>query len=301
MGAAANVALALLVLGLVLAAVAGPREALASRTTALRQTLTATSPLTQMMTASTTWEAVVAAMQGQSNGQVVGGLTAGQVGEITSQLRGVIGSRVRLGPASQDWAAVTSTLHAVRTDLPATQGVPVRLEITYRQPLTPYLRLVAGGYPTVTGSPSAPYGDGSAKKPLQVMISRPTAARFGLGPGDRFVVTGQQLASGTTSKVSLEITGIVAPRDPSSSFWITDPAVLTPDLEMPSPNAPRFWGGRGVRGRPGARDGAEPVRARRADHDVAAAARLQLAQRAAGPGVLQRAEPAEHADADAIR
>ena len=66
MGAAANVALALLVLGLVLAAAAGPRAALASRTTALRQTLAATPPLTQTMTATTTWDAVVAAMQRQA-------------------------------------------------------------------------------------------------------------------------------------------------------------------------------------------------------------------------------------------
>ena len=50
MGVAANAALAVLVLGLVLAAAAGPRAALASRTTALRQTLSATSPLAQAMT-----------------------------------------------------------------------------------------------------------------------------------------------------------------------------------------------------------------------------------------------------------
>jgi putative ABC transport system permease protein len=243
MGAAANIALALLVLGLVLAAAAGPRAALASRTTALRQTLAATPPLTQTMTATTTWEAVVAAMQGQDNGQIVGGLTTEQIGEITSQLRGQFGSRVRLGPASQDWAAVTSALHTVRTDLPPTDGVAVRLEISYRQPLAPHLRLVSGGYPAVTGPASAPYGDGSAKAPLQVMISQPTAARFGLGPGDRFIVTGQQLASGTVSKVNLEVTGIVAPRDPSSAFWLTDPTLLTPDLQMTSPNSPPFWVG----------------------------------------------------------
>jgi putative ABC transport system permease protein len=241
MGAVANAALALLVLGLVLAAAAGPRAALASRTTALRQTLSATSPLTQTMTATTTWDAVTAAMQGAGNGQIAGGLTTAQVGEITSQLRGEFGRRVPLGPASQDWAAVTSAPHAVRTDLPATRGIAVRLEIAYRQPLTPHLRLVSGGYPAVTGPASAPNGTGSAKAPLQVMISQATAAQFGLGPGDRLTVTGQQDASGSTSKASLEIAGIVAPRDPSSAFWIADPAVLTPDLEMPSPNAPRFW------------------------------------------------------------
>ena len=243
MGAAANAALAVLVLGLVLAAAAGPRAALASRTTALRQTLSATSPLAQTMTATTAWDAVTAAMQEEGNGRISGGLTAEQAGEITSQLRGQFGRRVRLGPASKDWAALTSALHAVRTDLPATDGVAVRLEISYRQPLTPHLRLVSGGYPAVTGPASAPYGSGSAKAPLQVMISGATAARFGLGPGDRFTVTGQQLASGTVSKVNLEVTGIVAPRDPSSAFWLTDPTLLTPDLETTSPNSPSFWVG----------------------------------------------------------
>ena len=248
MGAAANVMLALLMLGLVLAAAAGPRAALASRTTALRQTLGATVPLTQTMTASTTWDAVTAAMQEEKAGRIVGGLTAGQVGEITGQLRGEFGSRVRLGPASKDWAGVTSAPHTVRSDLPATNGVAVRLEVAYRQPLAPHLRLVAGGYPAATGPPSAPYGDGSANAPLQVMISRPTAARFGLGPGDRFTVTGQQLASGTTPTVSLEVTGIVVPRDPSSAFWLADPAVLTPDLETRDPNSPSFWVGAVIAG-----------------------------------------------------
>src|SRR5947209_6009570 len=94
MGAAANAALAVLVLGLVLAAAAGPRAALASRTTALRQTLSATSPLAQAMTATTTWDAVAAAMREEGNGRISGGLTAEQVGEVTGQLRGQFGRRV---------------------------------------------------------------------------------------------------------------------------------------------------------------------------------------------------------------
>src|SRR5262249_18122634 len=97
----------------------------------------------------------------------------------------------------------TSSLYTVRTNLSATDGVAVRLEVAYWQLLASHLRLVFGVYPVVSGPASAPYGDGSAKTPLQVMISQPTAATFGLGVSDRFLVTGQQATSGITSTFNL--------------------------------------------------------------------------------------------------
>ena len=55
MGVVATLALAALVFGCVLAATAGPREALKIRTQALRQELASIPPLGQTITVSTTW------------------------------------------------------------------------------------------------------------------------------------------------------------------------------------------------------------------------------------------------------
>ena len=232
LGTAAAAALALLVLGLVLAAAAGPRAALASRTTALRQTLSASSPLDQRIVASTTWDSVTSAMQEADNGAVSHGLTAAQVSEVNRQLRADFGGGVlRLAPPDEDWAALTSSLHSVDTGLPATDGVPVRLEVTARQPLLSHLRLVAGGFPA------------AVTPPLQVVVSQATATQFGLHPGSVLSITGPQLAAtGEPSVITLDVTGIVAPRDPSSAFWQADPVVLTPELESPAHGTP-FWVG----------------------------------------------------------
>jgi putative ABC transport system permease protein len=246
-GAAAAAALALLVCCLVFAAAAGTRAAAASRTTALRRTLSAATPLGQAIAASTTWDAVTSAMQAASNGALSGGLTAAQVGEVSRQLRADIGGGVlRLAPPAQDWAGLTSSPRALRTALRDADGVPVRVEVTYRQPLRSHLRLVAGGFPAAPApSPAASgtVGGASGTTPLQVLVSQATARQFGLRPGSRLSVTGPQLAAtGAPSAITLDVTGIVAPRDPSSTFWQADPAVLKPDLETPQ-NAPPFWVG----------------------------------------------------------
>ena len=69
-GLASTLALALLALGCVFAALAGPREALATRTQALRQTLSATSPLAQAIVVSGNYNGISSAMSMQSiNGQ----------------------------------------------------------------------------------------------------------------------------------------------------------------------------------------------------------------------------------------
>jgi hypothetical protein len=58
MGTAGAAALALLACGAVFAATAGPREALASRTQALQQTIAATPPLARVISVTTTWTGV---------------------------------------------------------------------------------------------------------------------------------------------------------------------------------------------------------------------------------------------------
>jgi len=268
MGAGATAALAVLVLGCAFAATAAPREALASRTQALQQTVTATLPLTRAITVSSTWSGISGTLAAAKASQPNGGffsrgplnvnITAGQLGEITSQLhddfdRGVI----HLAGLGQDWAGMITMPHSVLSSVPAIGGDRLQFEISYRQPLTQYTRLVAGRYPQSQApapTPASPRtgGAGSAVlvPVLRVVVSQQTARQFGLHPGSRLTITGPQLAlSGKLAPFTLEVTGIVAPRDPASTFWTADPAALTPDLECPGCfSPPPLWIGEALAG-----------------------------------------------------
>jgi putative ABC transport system permease protein len=243
----ATAALGLLTLGTVFAATAGPREALATRTQALRQTLSAAPPLAQPIVASTTWTGLASSLAAASGGPVI--LTAAQLGEITGQLHGQFDQGVvHLAPASTDWTGMTTNLQPVPSGLPAVAPVPVRLELTYRQPLFQHVRLVAGQLPS---APAPPPPAGAPDVLLQVVVSTQTATRFGLHPGSRIGINAPQSASpGSPAGIILVVTGVVAPRDPSATFWTADPTLLTPDLETPSPEARPYWVG-GVLADPG--------------------------------------------------
>ncbi|HMD95549.1 MAG TPA: hypothetical protein VKG80_23190 [Trebonia sp.] len=234
MGGTATAALALLVFGCVFAVTAGPREALATRTQALRQTLAAVPALQQAVTVTASWDGVTGLLGAADFGAPGGGnLTAAQLGEFTSQLHGDFNRGVvHLAPRGADWAAMTSSAHTVTSTLPAV-NIPVHLEVTYRQPLTQYTRLVAGHYPAATANPVR----------LPVLLSPQTARQFGLHLGSTMKISGPQIEySGSLESITLIVAGIVVPRDPSSTFWTADPTVLTPDLETPTPGV-AFWVG----------------------------------------------------------
>ena len=224
MGTAGAAALALLTCGAVFAATAGPREALASSTQALRQTIAATPPLAKVISVTTTWTGVSSQLRssgfgngggfGNSGG---GNLTAAQVGEITSQLHGGLNhGAIRLAPASAVWAALTSDPLSVSSPLPAVGATPVKLEIAYRQPFYQYVRLVAGRFPASAGP-----------QLLQVAVTSATARQFDLHVGSKVQIAG----AGSAGRLTLEVTGIVAPRDPGRLFWTADPTVAAPELQ----------------------------------------------------------------------
>ena len=237
MGTAGAAALALLTCGAVFAATAGPREALASSTQALRQTIAATSPLAKVISVTTTWTGVSSQLRssgfgngggfGNSGG---GNLTTAQVGEISSQLHGGLNHGViRLAPASADWAALTSDPLSVSSPLPAVGATPVKLEIAYRQPFYQYVRLVAGRFPASAGP-----------QLLQVAVTSATARQFDLHVGSKVQITG----AGSAGRLTLEVTGIVAPRDPGALFWTADPTIAAPELQNAgSLSPPPTWVG----------------------------------------------------------
>ena len=192
--------LALLTFFAVFAATAGAREALASRTQAVRQTLAATTPLTRTITVASTWNDV----QGALSSVVINGptptVTPATISAIGGQLRADFNQGVvSLAPAGTDLASMTSGLYPVQGDLPGTGGTPVKIYVTERQPFGQQMRLVAGRFPVATPAASPAPGDGSDRHPapliLQALLTRQTAARLGLHTGSKFMFTGPELPS----------------------------------------------------------------------------------------------------------
>ena len=251
------IALGLLTLCAVFAATAGVREALVTRTQALRQTLAAAASGSKTITASANWNAVSTALENASLGGLpVSNLTSGQITEISGQLHADFDhGAVSLAPASTDWASLTTGLSQVQSALPAVGGIPVKLELADRQPLGQHMRLLAGHFPAAPGAPSLPppgqrprfIGPGSSLPfypLLQVVVTKQTADTFGLRVGSKIQVTGPIALAANNSLVTFQVSGIVAPVDPDGAFWTADATVLLPTLENPaSVSPPPVWVG----------------------------------------------------------
>ena len=226
-------ALALLTFFAVLAATAGAREALATRTQAVRQTIAANPSLSRTITVSSTVSNLQGAFASASPTGASPPVTPSMISAIGGQLRGDFDrGPVTLGPAGGDLALMTTGLSPVPANMPGTGGTMVKIEVTERQPFGPQVRLVSGRLPVAT--PAA----------LQVAMSTQTAARFGLHAGSKFVMTGpESAATGQVVPITVVVTGIVAPTDPTSNFWTVDPAILAPDLQQLGNNGPHYWAG----------------------------------------------------------
>jgi putative ABC transport system permease protein len=241
--------LALLTLCAVFAATAGAREALASRTQAVRQTLAATTPSTRTITVAAAWNDVQGALSSANETNALTSIVPPDtIDGIAGQLRADFNrTPIRLTPASTDWSSITTPLKLLDGDLPGTGGTPVKIEVTERQPFGPQMRVVSGHLPAATPIPPAVTGNAQPgrKSPpatLQVAMTKQTAATFGLHPGSKFVITGPELPStGLPTPITVIVTGIVVPLEPDSSFWGIDPAILAADLQ--GPPTKQYWAG----------------------------------------------------------
>jgi len=148
--------LALLTLFAVFASTAGAREALATRTQAVRQTIAANPPLSRTITVNSTWNSIQGALTSVNDVGPQEAVTPSTISAIGGQLhanfnRGV----VSLAPTSADLSLMTTPLNMLPNTLPGTGGTPVKIEITERQPFTDQqLRLVKGQFPVATPAPS---------------------------------------------------------------------------------------------------------------------------------------------------
>jgi putative ABC transport system permease protein len=245
--------LALLTFCAVFAATAGAREALATRTQALRETLAATTPSTRTITVSAAWNDVQGAISSVSNPNALTSIVPpASIDAITDQLHHDFNrAPVTLDPTSTDWSSLTTPLNPVDGLLPGTAGTPVKIEVTERQPFGPQMRLVAGRFPVATPVPpqitGADIGDArSVGKPpaatIQVVMTKQTAATLGLHAGSKFLITGPELATtGAATPITVLVTGIVIPVDPNSSFWNIDATIINADLQGPTNNP--YWAG----------------------------------------------------------
>ncbi|HEY2504997.1 MAG TPA: hypothetical protein VGI58_00635 [Streptosporangiaceae bacterium] len=232
MGAAATLALALLVFGCVLAATAGPREALNSRTQALRQTLASISPLDQSITASTTWNQAI-----ESVDIPQGTFTSRQLRQLAAQFHAKFNMGVlHLAPLSADWVAMTSSEQTVLTALSGTVGHPVQMEVSYRLPDTAYVRVLAGSLAAPAAAASSVIA--GFFPTINVAVTAQTAGQFGLKLGSVVRTIASPLASGTA--VRLKVAAIVAERQPDMSFWTADPSLVAPVLNLPG-TGPPYW------------------------------------------------------------
>jgi putative ABC transport system permease protein len=235
----------------VFAATAGVREALATRTAALRQTLATAPTLSSTIQVAGTWQSISTALAVPFQ-RTTPLLSEEQTTEITGELRGDLSKGVvRLTPASTDWAALTTRLDTLTTPPPGTHGTAVKLEIDYKQPLSRHVRLLSGAFPgTPQPAPtSADLPAGVDFYPvLPVLVTEQTATRFGLKPGSSVKMPGPDLAVvGQAPVITLVVSGIVAPLEPNSAFWTSDPTPVVPALQIPQ-NSPSYWVGGALAG-----------------------------------------------------
>jgi putative ABC transport system permease protein len=194
-------------------AMAGPRQDLAARTQALRQTVAALPATSTAIGGGAQLNQAINDLNDATDGSYVTALTPAQLNESIPQLQAQLTSD-GLKLASGAWAGITSELRTVASPVPgkaAPAGTPPKLEIAYRSDLTGFTRLVSGSYPS-----------GSSGHGLGVVVTQATAALLDLHPGSTLTIPGE------LSSVTLTVTGIVRPVGPDSTFWISDVLVAAP-------------------------------------------------------------------------
>ena len=244
-GAAATGAFALLILGCVFLAAAGPRESLAMRTSALRRQLAAVPAAGRSFELTADWFEFTDELRGARSldGAGPGSASAGQLAALTRQAaRDLAATPLPLGPRAADWAGLDTGGNVVAGAAASAvvHGTPPQLDILYRDPLGSYSRLLAGRYPRsahvqwATPPHRGNQADTVTRATFEIAVAQATAARFGLHPGSRLT---DDLAG---PRVTLDITGVLRAKDPGSAFWTASPAAA-PAFVPRTPASPAYW------------------------------------------------------------
>jgi putative ABC transport system permease protein len=203
--AGGTIALAMLVCACVFAALAGPAVSLRLRTEALQQALSRLGPLGTAIQVSASWNMFTEAYTGHRV------LTEDNLSSATTQIGGGLAQSV---PILLGWDGLTTQLHEVTSGMPRPPaGYQPEFEVIYRDQLASHVQTVG----RVAGAAN-PHGA------IEVAVTQPTAARFGLQAGSRVKV------KGPSGPVLLLVTAVVRERDPAGTFWTADPLAAAPEL-----------------------------------------------------------------------
>ena len=187
MGSAGSLALALLAGGCVLAATVGPRQAQATAERALQQTMARLSSTDKTIVVESNWDLLNSDIQIATGNWVGENLTRADVNSVTTQLRRDFSTGPLALTPSTDWFSMNAAdPSTVETPLPSLQGIPGKLEVTYRSPAAGNLRLVAGSMPDTAPQPTVNGREQIFN--LQVVVTPQTASRFALRPGSQLSV-----------------------------------------------------------------------------------------------------------------
>lgn len=195
-GAAASIALALLVFACTFIAAYLPRASLTSRTAALQETFSAASQLDRSVTVSA---------QAGDSGISDPGTIDGYWPELAGNLRA---AGLRPAPRAAGWAGFTT--------LPIQlMSWPGQFELAYRSTLAGNARLVAGTMPASVVTVHH-------HQIFEVAVTQATAAALHLGVGSSLTyLTGDVLI----------VTGVLRPASPAAAFWAFDPLLLKVDAQ----------------------------------------------------------------------
>lgn len=222
----ASAGFALLIGVCVFLAVAGPRADQGLRTTALQQSLAATSPVGRSVSGTIDDTGLTADL-----GQLP---DAGSLAAVGGQLATNLGGdHLPLAGPADDWAGLTAPAFTLLSGLaPAVTGpLRNRFELAYRGGLAANSAVAAGRLPSVART-----AGGAAT--FEVAVSAATAARFGLRPGSRV-----QASAGAGSPLTLVVTAVLRARGPSPTFWTADGLLAAPVQEIVNDNYPPIWVG----------------------------------------------------------
>jgi putative ABC transport system permease protein len=200
-GAAASIALALLVLACTFVAVALPRASLRSQTRAVQQLFASTGALGRTVTGT------------QSLASFAGGSGASDLStDYESMAEYLRAAGLTTGPRSAGWSGITTQPGPVAgTKVPGAQ-----LELAYRDTLPQNARIVTGSMParaTITKKFTL----------LQIAVTQPVARTLGLAAGSELLEGG--------GSIRLLVTGIIAPVRARSAFWTFDPTLAATQVD----------------------------------------------------------------------
>ncbi|MEU5295835.1 FtsX-like permease family protein [Streptomyces umbrinus] len=115
-----------------------------------------------------------------------------------------------------------NNLEAAETWLPMPSGLPAQMSLAAQSGLAEHSRMSAGRLPRAGNTVTA------ATREVEAAVTTETAKRLNIKVGSVIHVPGMQ-----RDPLAVRITGIVAPRDPESAYWTTQPLLRTPSLIRP--------------------------------------------------------------------